>query len=126
MRTAIVIAALTLCACGKIPEQGANAKLFGQSSAAPGFNFQTTRPVALTITAQASALGGTASAPLRIARPDGQIVYRGRIGAAKAVHMNLPVATKDAQFVATLTRADGSESSLSMPITGGSAMAVFQ
>lgn len=90
----------------------------------PDFTFATSRPVALTISAEASVLGGQAGA-LEIARPDGRVLYRGPLTAENTLALNLVVPTKDEEVQLKL-QANQQEHVATVRVVDGAATQVFR
>jgi len=88
-----------------------------------GFTFRTSHSVDVTVAAGKTAVpvGG---APIEITRPDGKLVFRGRITADRPLHLKVPLALKDKELTATL-RLAGGVTTMKLPISGAAASASF-
>jgi hypothetical protein len=85
-----------------------------------GFTFQTSRSVAVSLTA-APSLGG-AGKGIKIARPDGKVLYQGMLRAGAPLQAKLAVPSRHEQLVATV---DG-RAPVTLDIRDGRAAATLQ
>jgi len=89
------------------------------------FTFANTRSVTVEIGASQAVLGDTGWAKLEIARPDGQVLYRGPLGANRPVQVHLAVATKDDTLPTTMITSDGGRHQVNVPVAGDTATYTF-
>lgn len=70
-----------------------------------GFDFATSRSVALTVSASEDKLG-TSQGLLEVALPSGEVLHRGPVNAGTPLTLNLSVPTKDADLLLKVTAGD--------------------
>lgn len=81
------------------------------------FTFATSRPTALTVSADPAILTNGAAA-LEIRRPDGAVLYRGPLQAGQPLDLSLSVPTKDEHLELVLT-AEGREMVAQVAVADG-------
>lgn len=88
-----------------------------------GFTFRTSHSVDVTLAAGKTVVpaGG---APIEITRPDGKLVFRGRLTSDRPLHIKVPLALKDKELTATLRNSSG-VTTMKLPISGAAAAASF-
>ncbi len=125
MKLATGIAALfamsSLLGCKPAPQQALK-----DVKVPAGFTFATSHGVEINLTAAASALPASGKGELDIARADGKMIFRGQLGATKAVHLKLSVPLKDGAVLATLEGPNGARNTVSLPIANAAAQYEFR
>ena len=122
-RRALTFAALLAAApaCGPGGDDAVSGDGLRDVSVPAGFDFATTRQVALTVTTT----GFTdRHARLEVARPDGGVLYAGPVATAAAAAFTLPLPTKDGALTVQL-QADGVTLTQTVALTGGAVRAAF-
>jgi hypothetical protein len=90
-----------------------------------GFTFATSREVSVKLSGGAAALPASGVGSLEIARPDGKVLYRGRLDARTPVRVKLPVPNNHGQLVATLEGPGGARSAVKLDILDGAVAHAF-
>jgi hypothetical protein len=89
---------VALMAAGCQEAEPTGAKGLRDITIPPGFTFETTREVVVTVSATEEKIGATHGA-LEIALPDGKVLYRGPLAVAQPLSINLAVPTKDTDLL---------------------------
>lgn len=120
LRSAVLLglfACALLSACGAPDDPHKTYPPLTSTSAQPGFNFATSRPVEVRIS---SAKQGAIS----ISSADGKLIFSGRLGPGTPLRLKLPLDARDEKLLAAL-RADGVVRSVDLPIVAGVAGYAF-
>lgn len=89
---------IALVAAGCQEAEPTGAKGLRDIDIPPGFTFETSREVVVTVSATEEKIGGSHGA-LEIALPDGKVLYRGPLAVAQPLSVNLAVPTKDTDLL---------------------------
>lgn len=90
-----------------------------------GFTFEATRAVSVEVTAAPGSLAQEIVG-LEIARPDGKVLYRGPLSAARAVHAQLALPSYQQGLKLTLGAGTEHEQVVSVAVSDNSASHVFE
>lgn len=126
-----------IAASGCLP--AAPAGPIGQAKVPPNADLSGVRAVSVSLTADKTALPFPVALPdlpnlpqllgagsVDLVRPDGKIVYSGKIVATQPLAVKVTIPTKDATLTAVLHPANGADKSAAMTISSGAASARFQ
>jgi hypothetical protein len=115
----LVFAALlcALAACHPAPSEPVAATLI-ESHPKAGFDFATSRPVEVRISA-------ASRGALRLTTQDGHLLFSGTLDPRVPLKLKLPIASAESKLLAELRDAEGKATAVDLPIVGGSAVHAF-
>ncbi len=129
----LVLALASAIAC-EIPQKNkagtgstAQGGTLANTKVPPGFTWQNSRSVAVNLTGKAALIPQGEPAMLELARPDGVVLYQGRLTAKQpSVDLNVAVPNKDQKLIATLVLKDGRKLRQELPVAQNAAKHTFE
>jgi hypothetical protein len=116
---AITLGLALVAGCHAAPE--APGAQFKGIKVPPGTTLATSRPVNVNLTASAALFPAGKHGQISLARLNGTVLFKGPMSATRNVKLRVSVPYADNEVLASITGADGKQTSVKVPITANQA-----